>query len=33
MLELIEFRHNHHPSQVRMLVIFIRRGISELHIS
>jgi hypothetical protein len=28
MLKLSEFRHNHHPSDVRMLGIFIRRGIS-----
>ena len=28
MLKLSEFRHNHHPSDGRMLAKFIRRGIS-----
>ena len=28
MLKLNEFRHNHHPSGVNMLVNFIRRGFS-----
>jgi hypothetical protein len=27
MLKLIEFRHNHHPSGVKMLENLIRRGI------
>jgi hypothetical protein len=30
MLKLSEFRHNHHPSGVKMLAIFIRRGIRVL---
>jgi hypothetical protein len=28
MLKLSEFRHNYHPSEVRMLAKFIRRGFS-----
>ena len=28
MLKLSEFRHNHHPSGVKMLAKFIRRGFS-----
>jgi hypothetical protein len=30
MLKLSEFRHNHHPSEVRMLAKFIRRGFSVI---
>ncbi|MBN1305531.1 MAG: hypothetical protein JXA13_13920 [Anaerolineales bacterium] len=30
MLKLNEFSHNHHPSRVKMLAKYIRRGISEL---
>ncbi len=30
MLKLNEFHHNHHPSGVKMLVNFIRRGFSVL---
>ena len=29
MIKFSEFRHNHHPSEVRMLAKFIRRGFSE----
>jgi hypothetical protein len=32
MLKLIEFRHDHHPSEVGMLAKFIRRGISVTRI-
>ncbi len=30
MLKLNEFSHNHHPSKVKMLAEFVRRGISVL---
>jgi len=31
MLKLSEFRHNHHPSGVKKLAKFIRRGIPVTH--
>ena len=32
MLKLSEFRQNHHPSEVRILAKFIRRGFSVIDI-